>query len=103
MDQPAQKSNLMHILRLEYTGAESEAEPHITGHVDYLERNHARGVFLISGQTVPTEHGGVIIATGVSRREIEAISQTDPFVVAGVGRYTVTTFECGRVSSAVAL
>ncbi|MCS3426468.1 hypothetical protein [Leucobacter aridicollis] len=102
MDERTQTSNLMHILRLEYIGAESDAEQHIPGLIAYLECNHARGVSVVSGQTVPTEHGGVIVATGVSRHEIELISRTAPCVSSGVGRYTVTTFERGRTSATAA-
>ncbi|MFF4180737.1 hypothetical protein [Streptomyces sp. NPDC001750] len=44
-----------------------DAGPHIAGHVAYLERHLAAGTFLVSGQTIPTQDGGAIIAHGVDR------------------------------------
>ncbi|WUH98734.1 hypothetical protein OHR68_35325 [Spirillospora sp. NBC_00431] len=49
--------------------------------------------FLVSGQTVPSAWGGAIVAGGIDRLAVERITAEDPFVVAGVARYTVTTIE----------
>ncbi|MEU8578360.1 YciI family protein [Streptomyces asoensis] len=78
---------VLHLLSLHYTAPERAAEPFIPGHVAYLERHHQNGTFLISGQTVPTSIGGVIIAHGVDRSAIEQITAQDPFVVNGVAEY----------------
>ena len=87
---------MLHVLRLEYTESEEAAGPHIKDHVEFLDRHHAAGTFLVSGQTVPSEHGGLIIAAGVDRATAEKIADDDPFVRAGVGRYTITTIVPGR-------
>ncbi|KAB8163875.1 hypothetical protein FH609_019740 [Streptomyces sp. 3MP-14] len=92
----------LHLLALRYTASEREAAPHVADHVAFLERHHAEGVFLLSGQTVPTEDGGVILVAGVDRATAEAVAARDPFVRAGVARYTVTTVEPGRVHPALA-
>ncbi|MFH8984428.1 YciI family protein [Streptomyces varsoviensis] len=94
--------HLLHLLRLRYTGAEDEVAPYIAGHVAYLERHHAAGTFLVSGQTVPTSEGGAIIAHGVDRDAIERITAEDPFVTSGVAEYTVTTIAPGRAHPALA-
>ncbi|WP_129841100.1 YciI family protein [Streptomyces sp. RFCAC02] len=88
---------MLHLLRLRYTGTEDDAAPHVAGHVAYLERHHAAGTFLVSGQAVPTSEGGAIIAHGVDRDAIERIVADDPFVTSGVARYTVTTVAPGRI------
>ncbi|MFE9455161.1 YciI family protein [Streptomyces sp. NPDC006739] len=93
---------MLHLLQLHYTAAEDEVTPHITGHVAYLERHHAAGTFLISGQTVPTSDGGAIIAHGVDRDTIEQITAQDPFVTNGVAKYTITTITPGRIHPALA-
>jgi uncharacterized protein YciI len=87
---------MLHLLRLEYTGSEEAAGPHIEDHVAFLDRHHAAGTFLVSGQTVPSEQGGLIVAAGVDRATAEKIAEDDPFVRAGVGRYTITTIVPGR-------
>jgi hypothetical protein len=51
----------------------------------------------VSGQTVPSAQGGAIVVGGVDRAGAE-----DPFVVAGVAGYTVTTIDPGRVHPALA-
>ncbi|WP_412517552.1 YciI family protein [Actinomadura madurae] len=87
---------MLHLLRLEYTGSEQAAEPHVAGHVAFLERHHAAGTFVLSGQTVPTSQGGLIIAAGVDRQGAEDVAAEDPFVKAGVARYRITTVTPGR-------
>ncbi len=87
---------MVHLLILRYRASDQEVEPHVPGHVRFLERYHADGVFLASGQTVPVEQGGAIIACGVDRSRIEEIAAEDPFVKAGVASYQITTIEVGR-------
>jgi uncharacterized protein YciI len=93
---------MLHLLVLRYRVAEREAEPHVAEHVRYLERHHRAGTFLVSGQTVPSEHGGAILARGVDRATVERLIAEDPFVRAGVAEYTVTSIDPGRVHPALA-
>jgi uncharacterized protein YciI len=88
---------MLHLLILRYTGPERAAEPYVAAHVGFLERHHRDGTFLVSGQAVPSGLGGAIVAHGVDRAAVERITAEDPFVVAGVAAYTVTTIEPGRV------
>lgn len=92
---------MLHLLILRYLGTLQETEPHVSGHVRFLERHHAEGVFLASGQTIPAELGGAILARGVSRRRIEDIASEDPFVVAGVAAYEIATITPGRAHPAL--
>ncbi|MFI8905431.1 YciI family protein [Streptomyces albidoflavus] len=93
---------MLHLLRLHLTAPEEAVAPHVPGHVAYLERHHARGTFLLSGQTVPTEDGGAILAHGTDRAGIERIAAEDPFVAHGVAEYVITTLAPGRVHPALA-
>ena len=49
----------------------------------WLNEGYAAGRFLVSGRQIPRT-GGVILATGDDRDEIEALAATDPFVTGGV-------------------
>ncbi|MBN6057315.1 hypothetical protein JYK22_35655, partial [Nonomuraea sp. RK-328] len=93
---------MLHLLFLQYTASEREAEPYVAAHVEFLERHHRDGMFLLSGQTVPSALGGAIVAYGVDRVTAERMAAEDPFVVAGVAEYTVTTIDVGRVHPALA-
>ncbi|TQE33743.1 hypothetical protein Sipo8835_12425 [Streptomyces ipomoeae] len=92
---------MLHLLSLHYMAPEQAAEPFIHGHVAYLERHHRDGTFLVSGQTVPTSIGGVIIAHGVDRPTVEHITAQDPFVLNNVAKYTITTITPGRMHPAL--
>ncbi|XVQ14442.1 YciI family protein [Spirillospora sp. CA-255316] len=92
----------LHLLIVRYTGTEEAAEPYFREHAAYLDRHHAAGTFLASGQTVPAAQGGAIVARGIDRAEIEEITAQDPFVRAGVAAYTIVTIDAGRVHPGLA-
>ncbi|GAA3155712.1 YciI family protein [Nonomuraea roseoviolacea] len=92
---------MLHLLVLRYLGTEDDAAPHVAAHVTYLERHHREGIFLLSGQTVPSDDGGVILARG-ERAAVERVAAGDPFVRAGVAAYTIITVDPGRVHPALA-
>jgi uncharacterized protein YciI len=87
---------MLHVLLVRYTAPLDEVTPHVPGHVAYLERHHADGTFLLSGQTVPDDLGGVILATG-PRERVERVAAGDPFAVAGVAAYEIVTVDPGRL------
>jgi len=47
-------------------------------HVEWLQRQYDQGIFLMSGRLEPRT-GGVIIACGVTRAELESVLDDDPF------------------------
>jgi uncharacterized protein YciI len=87
---------MMHLLILRYTGPAERAEPHVPEHVEYLQRHHADGTFVLSGETDPPQGDRVILATGLDRASIEQVAATDPFVTAGVGAYEILTITPAR-------
>ncbi|MDN3352141.1 YciI family protein [Actinomadura sp. DC4] len=91
----------LHLLSLRYTAGERAAMPFVAAHVEFLERHHRDGTFLVSGQTVPADQGGAIVAAGIDRAAAERVVAEDPFVVAGVAAYTITTIDPGRVHPAL--
>lgn len=46
--------------------------------------------------------GGIILAAGVSRAEVERIASEDPFVLAGVCAYRITEFIATKTSPELA-
>ncbi|AQZ69296.1 unnamed protein product [[Actinomadura] parvosata subsp. kistnae] len=87
---------MLHVLLVRYTVPADQVTPHVPGHVAYLERHHADGTFLLSGQTVPDDLGGVILATG-PRERVERVAAEDPFAVAGVAAYEIVSVDPGRL------
>jgi uncharacterized protein YciI len=92
----------LHLLSLRYTTSERDAAPFVAAHVGFLERHHRDGTFLVSGQTVPSDQGGAIVAAVIDRATTERIAAEDPFVVAGVAAYTIVTIAPARTHPALA-
>ena len=57
-------------------------------HVDWLREQHRAGHFNAWGRKSPRE-GGIILATGISRGDVEALAAQDPFVTGGVAETEV--------------
>ena len=66
-------------------------------HVAWLNEQYAAGRFLVSGRRIPRT-GGVIVARGDDRAEIEALAATDPFVAAGVATCEVIRFRASQTA-----
>ncbi|MFE7096332.1 YciI family protein [Streptomyces erythrochromogenes] len=91
----------MFVMELTYTAPLEAVEDEMDAHIAWLDGHYAAGVFLASGRKVPRE-GGVILAGGVSRAEIEKIAAQDPFVLAGVCAYRITEFIATKTSADLA-
>ena len=85
------------IIDLEYVKPLEVIDALIEGHMTYLDRGYADGVFLTSGRKNP-RIGGIIIATGATLEEIEKRASSDPFVVNGAAKVTITRFQPARFS-----
>ncbi|MCX4782784.1 YciI family protein [Streptomyces sp. NBC_01264] len=91
----------MFVMELTYTAPVEAVEEVMDAHIAWLDGYYAAGIFLASGRKVPRD-GGMILAGGVSRREIERIAAGDPFAVAGVCTYRITEFMATKTSSDLA-
>lgn len=89
------------VLELTYTAPLEAVDAVIPAHVAWLDEQYASGVFLASGRKVPRD-GGVILAAGEDREEIERLTATDPFVAAGVCAYRITEFLATKTAPALA-
>ena len=81
----------MFVIELIYKAYLSEIDANMRAHMTYLKKYYAAGRFLLSGRKVPRE-GGIILALGDSREEIEAIVKEDPFVSRGLSDFRLIEF-----------
>ena len=85
----------MFVIELLYKAPLAEIDAAMAAHVAFLKKHYASGHFLVSGRKIPRD-GGIIIATGSSRVEIEAIVREDPFVARGLAAFRVIEFRASQ-------
>ncbi|MFE9256691.1 YciI family protein [Streptomyces sp. NPDC006879] len=88
----------MFVMELTYTGSIEAAEALMEPHIAWLDAQYEAGIFLASGRKVPRD-GGVVLAAGVPREEIERLAAQDPFTQAGVCTYRITEFVATKTSA----
>jgi len=81
----------MFIVKLHYTKPLSEIDRLMNDHVRFLEDCFRAGVFIAAGRQVP-RIGGVILAVGPGKEDLEEILQHDPFIVAHAANYEIVEF-----------
>ena len=81
----------MFIVLLTYVQPLSAVEAHLQEHRAFLDRHYAAGHFVASGARVPRT-GGVILARGLTRAELDEVLAEDPFHRAQVAQYEVIEF-----------
>jgi uncharacterized protein YciI len=85
----------MFVIELEYTADLSEIDAHMPAHVAWLKKHYASGHFLVSGRKIPRD-GGIILAVGKSREQIEKLAQEDPFITNGLARARIIEFRTSQ-------
>jgi len=85
----------MFLIELTYKAALPEIDRHMKAHVAFLNQHYAAGRFVVSGRKIPRE-GGIILATGATREEIEALMREDPFVSRGLAEVRVVEFRASQ-------
>jgi uncharacterized protein YciI len=85
----------MFVIELVYTADLSEIDAHMAAHVAFLNKYYAAGKFLISGRKIPRD-GGIILAVGEKRAEIEAIVAEDPFRKRGLAEFRIIQFRASQ-------
>jgi len=83
------------IVDLEYLVPMDQVEPHIKGHMDFVAKGYDKGFFIASGAKVPRT-GGVILAKADEREALAGYCNTDPFVISGIAKMTITEFIARR-------
>jgi uncharacterized protein YciI len=85
----------MFIIELTYKTALTEIDAAMAAHVKFLKAQYAAGVFLVSGRKIPRD-GGIILAAGPTREELEALMREDPFVARGLADVRVIEFRASQ-------
>jgi uncharacterized protein YciI len=85
------------VLLLTYVKPLAEVDALMREHVAWLDEHYAAGRFLVSGRRIPRT-GGVIVARGDDRGEIEALAASDPFVAGGVATCEVVQFRASQTA-----
>ena len=76
------------ILSLTYTAPIEAVDALLNDHLAWIEENRKAGHLVAGGRKVPRT-GGVLLAVGEHRADIEAIAQTDPFITGKVATVEV--------------
>ncbi len=87
----------MFVIELNYTAELSEIDRAMKAHVAFLNKHYQAQVFVASGRKIPRD-GGIILATGRSRADIESIMNEDPFCSRGLAEFRVTEFRLSQRS-----
>jgi uncharacterized protein YciI len=85
----------MFVIELTYKAPLAEIDANMAAHVIFLKKYYAAGNFLISGRKIPRD-GGIIVAAGRSREEIEAIVREDPFYQRGLADFRIIQFRASQ-------
>jgi uncharacterized protein YciI len=85
----------MFVIELVYTADLAQIDAHMKEHMTYVRKHYEAGTFIMSGRKVPRD-GGVLLATGTDRDQIEQLAMQDPFVVNGVASYRIIQFNLSQ-------
>ena len=85
----------MFVIELNYNADLAEIDRHMKAHVKFLNKYYASGHFLVSGRKIPRD-GGIILAVGKSRHEIETLIREDPFHAHGLADFRVIEFRASQ-------
>jgi uncharacterized protein YciI len=83
------------VIELQYKVDLAQIDAAMPGHMRYLRKYYASGHFLVSGRKIPRD-GGVILAVGSSREEIERIAREDPFCARGLADFRIIEFRASQ-------
>ena len=85
----------MFIIELTYTAPLSQIDAAMKSHMRFVNAQYAAGRFLISGRKIPRD-GGIILAVGASREQIQTIIEEDPFHARGLADFRIIEFRASQ-------
>jgi uncharacterized protein YciI len=85
----------MFVIELIYKAELSEIDARMKAHVAFLNKHYAAGTFLISGRKIPRD-GGIILAVGKTKQELESILAEDPFHKHGLAEFRIIEFRASQ-------
>ena len=85
----------MFVIELTYKVSLDQIDAHMREHVKFLKQYYASGNFVVSGRKIPRD-GGIILAVGDTREQIEAIVAEDPFHRFGLADFRIIQFRVSQ-------
>ena len=85
----------MFIIELTYKADLARIDAHMREHMRFVNAHYAAGDFVISGRKIPRD-GGIILARGKSRDDIETIARQDPFVTHSLAEFRIIEFRASQ-------
>lgn len=85
----------MFVIELVYKVDLAQIDGAMKAHVAWLNKHYAAGTFVLSGRKVPRD-GGIILAVGHERAQLEAIVREDPFVARGLADVRLVEFNASQ-------
>jgi uncharacterized protein YciI len=83
------------IIELAYKADLAKIDGAMRSHMAYLKKHYAAGTFVVSGRKIPRD-GGIILAVGKTREEIETIAKEDPFCKLGLSEFRIVEFRVSQ-------
>lgn len=87
------------VITLRYLVPLEKIDAMLPRHAAYLEKQYAKGNFLVSGRMVPRT-GGIIIARGKDLAAVERITRQDPFVKEKLASIDIVEFKASKTGPA---
>ena len=97
-----EKVSVMFVVTLRFAANKAEASRFMDAHNAWISRGFDDGVFLMTGSLRPSV-GGALLANGVSRQDLEARVQADPFVANHVVTADIIEIAPGRTDARLAV
>ena len=91
----------MFVVELIYKADLAAIDAKMPAHMKFLRKHYASGHFVVSGRKIPRD-GGIIVAVGQSRDEIEAIVREDPFCKDGLADFRIIEFRASQKADDIA-
>jgi uncharacterized protein YciI len=85
----------MFVIELIYKADLVAIDARMRAHMAFLKKYYAAGNFLVSGRKIPRD-GGIILAIGASRDQLQKIMAEDPFVAHGLADVRIIEFRVSQ-------
>lgn len=91
----------MFIVTITYTQPIEAIEAKTAEHREWLDQHVASGLIIAAGPMVPRTGGILVVRSGGTKEELEALLKADPFQNHGLADYAVTEFKAGKLNPAM--
>jgi uncharacterized protein YciI len=81
----------MFVINLSYRVPLEQVNEERNGHIEFLEKQYEKKIFIASGPKVPRT-GGIILAQNVTKEELEELIKEDPFYQKQIANYEIIEF-----------